>query len=43
MAIANGDEHAIKFIEACRREYDLNPSPAPLAAARHADDILVAA
>jgi hypothetical protein len=35
MAISNGDEHAIKFTEACLREYELNPSPAYLAAARH--------
>jgi hypothetical protein len=35
MAVANGDEHVIKFTEACLREYDLNPSPAYLAAARH--------
>jgi len=40
MAIANGDEHAIKFTEACLREHALNPSPAYLAAARHAFDIL---
>ena len=36
MAIAHGDEHVIKFTEACLREYDLNPSPAYLAAVRHA-------
>jgi hypothetical protein len=41
-AIANGDEHAIKFTEACLREYDLNPSPAYLAAAHHAIGVLVA-
>jgi hypothetical protein len=40
MAIANGDEHAIKFTEACLREYALNPSPVYLSAARHALDIL---
>lgn len=40
MAVANGDEHVIKFTEACLREYDLNPSPAYLAAARHARNIL---
>jgi hypothetical protein len=40
MAIANGDEHAIKFTEACLREYTLSPSPAYLAAARHALDVL---
>jgi len=42
MAVANGDEHVIKFTEACLREYNLNPSPAYLAAARHSIDILVA-
>jgi hypothetical protein len=26
--IANGDEHAIKFTEACLREHALQPSPA---------------
>jgi hypothetical protein len=36
LAISSGDEHAIKFTEACLREHDLNPSPAYLAAARHA-------
>jgi hypothetical protein len=36
MAVANGDEHAIKFTEACLREHALNPSPVYLAAARHA-------
>jgi len=42
MAIANGDEHAIKFTEACLREHELNPSPAYFAAARHAIGMLVA-
>jgi len=42
MAIANGDEHAIKFTEACLREHELNPSPAYLAAARHALGVLAA-
>lgn len=42
MAVANGDEHAIKFTEACLREHELNPSPAYLAAARHAIGMLVA-
>lgn len=41
MAIVNGDEHAIKFTEACLREYELNPSPAYPAAARHAIGVLV--
>jgi hypothetical protein len=40
MAIAHGDEHAIKFTEACLREHALNPSPVYLAAARHALGIL---
>jgi hypothetical protein len=40
MAIANGDEHAIKFTEACLREHELNPSPAYLAAARDAMGML---
>jgi hypothetical protein len=42
LAIANGDEHAIKLTEACLREYDVRPSPAYLAAARHAIGALVA-
>jgi hypothetical protein len=40
LAIANGDEHAIKFTEACLREFDLNPSPAYLAAAHHVLGVL---
>jgi hypothetical protein len=40
MAIAHGDEHAIKFTEACLRHYALNPSPAYLAAARSTLDVL---
>ena len=32
-AINNGDEHAIKFTEACLREYSLNPKPVYLMAA----------
>ena len=35
-AIATGDEHAIKFTEACLREHALNPAPVYLAAARDA-------
>lgn len=42
MAVANGDEHVIKFTEACLREYDLNPSSAYLAAIRHSRGILAA-
>ena len=40
MAVAHGDEHAIKFMEACLRQYANNPSPAYLAAARNALDVL---
>ena len=39
-AIAHGDEHAIKFTEACIQEYELNPKPVYLAAAPHALQIL---
>lgn len=35
-AIANADEHAIKFTEACIHEYALNSKPVYLAAAAHA-------
>jgi hypothetical protein len=35
-AVATGDEHAIKFTEACRREHALNSKPVYLAAARDA-------
>jgi len=35
-AVATGDEHAIKFTEACLREHALNPKPVYLAAARDA-------
>jgi hypothetical protein len=34
-AIAHGDEHVIKFTEACLRRNALAPSPAYLAAAEH--------
>jgi len=40
MAIAHGDEHAIKFTVACLQQHALNPSPAYLAAARNVLDIL---
>jgi hypothetical protein len=40
MALAHGDEHAIKFTEACLRYNALNPSPAYLAAVRHAVGLL---
>jgi hypothetical protein len=39
-AIANADEHAIKFTEACIHEHALNPRPVYLAAAAHAIEIL---
>ncbi|MBI1886513.1 MAG: DUF4243 domain-containing protein [Chloroflexi bacterium] len=39
-AVATGDEHAIKFGEACLREYDLNPRPVYLAAIEHANGII---
>ena len=35
LAIANGDEHVIKFTEACLRRHALSPSPAYLAAVDH--------
>jgi hypothetical protein len=35
-AVASEDEHAIKFTEACLREYALNPKPVYLQAARDA-------
>ena len=35
-AIECGDEHAIKFTEACLREHAIMPNPSYLAAARHA-------
>jgi hypothetical protein len=35
-AVANGDEHVIKFTETCLREDAINPSPIYRAAARHA-------
>ena len=40
LAIANGDEHVIKFTEACLCRHALNPSPAYLAAVEHARDII---
>lgn len=39
-SIAAGEEHAIKFTEVCLREYEVNPSPVYLLAARHAADNL---
>lgn len=39
-AVSTGDEHAIKFTEACLREHTLNPSPAFPAAAADAARIL---
>jgi hypothetical protein len=35
-AVATGDEHAIKFAEACLREYRLNPQPVYITAAADA-------
>ena len=40
MAIGHGDEHAIKFTEACLRFHALRSSPTYVAAARHALDVL---
>lgn len=39
-ALAKGDEHSIKFTEACLREHALNPKPVYLSAAREAVDRL---
>ena len=39
-AVASGDEHAIKFTEACLREHALNERPVYLAAAKHASGVL---
>jgi hypothetical protein len=39
-AIASHDDHAIKFTEACLREHAIAPSPAYLAAASHAVEVL---
>jgi Questin oxidase-like len=39
-AVSNGDEHAIKFTEACLREYGLNPKPVYLLASRMVSDEL---
>jgi questin oxidase-like protein len=36
VALANGAPHAIKFVDACLREYELNPQPVYLAAAADA-------
>jgi hypothetical protein len=40
MAVDTADDHAIKFTEACLREYARTPNPVYLAAARHAIGIL---
>jgi hypothetical protein len=42
-AVATGDEHAIKFADACLREHRLNPSPAFPAAAKNAAQLLTRA
>ena len=39
-AIRSGDEHAIKYTEACLSEYSLSPSPIYLRAADHAIGLL---
>lgn len=39
-AIANSDEHVIKFTEACLSRYAVDPSPAYLAAAAHVTGII---
>ncbi len=39
-AIQHGDEHVIKFTEVCLKEYDLNPSPVYLAAAKYSRKFL---
>ncbi len=39
-AVATGDEHAIKFTEACLREHVIDPQPALLTAAAHASKML---
>lgn len=40
MAVANGDDHAIKFTEACLREHARRPSPVYLTAIRRALKLL---
>jgi hypothetical protein len=40
LAVKTGDDHAIKFTEACLREYALNPNAVYLSAARHAISML---
>ncbi|MBI3250085.1 MAG: DUF4243 domain-containing protein [Deltaproteobacteria bacterium] len=42
MAVAHGDEHVIKFTEACVHEYALNPAPVYLAAARRTFELMPA-
>jgi hypothetical protein len=39
-AVANGDEHVIKFTEACLARHKIAPSPAYFAAIRHAHGIV---
>jgi hypothetical protein len=39
-AIANGDEHVIKFTEACLSRNELGPSPAYYAAIDHVERIV---
>ena len=40
MAVTHGDEHVIKFTEACLHRHALSPSPVYLAAVRNAIDVL---
>ena len=40
LAVKTSDDHAIKFTEACLREYAICPNPVYLAAARHAAGVL---
>ena len=40
MAVDSGDEHAIKFVEACYREYEISPQPVFLMAALDAAERL---
>jgi hypothetical protein len=39
-AIANGDEHVVKFTEACLARHAIRPSPAYLAAAAHVGEVI---
>jgi hypothetical protein len=39
-AIAHGDEHVIKFTEACLHRHALSPSPVYVAAADHVSSMI---